>query len=75
MCALTGGREVELIGTPERDAESPIQNNKTPPDQRVSCRALGEVDHEGWLAKKGKRNTEAKLLVVSRKIRYSDVGQ
>lgn len=53
VCLLTGGREVEVIGTPEKAPDSPNQKGKTPPDHRVSCRALGEADHEGWLAKKG----------------------
>lgn len=50
---FTGGREVEVIGTPERGPETPSQKGKTPPDHRVSCRSLGEADHEGWLSKKG----------------------
>ena len=53
-CLLTGGREVEVIGTPERVPEAANHKGKTPPDHRVSCRGLGEADHEGWLAKKGK---------------------
>ena len=51
---LIGGREVEVIGTPERVSEANNQKGKTPPDHRVSCRDLGEADHEGWLAKKGR---------------------
>lgn len=46
-----GGKEVEVIGTPESPPEPTSQRGK--PDHRVSCRALGEADHEGWLSKKG----------------------
>ena len=47
-----------MIGTPERVSEATNQKGKTPPDHRVSCRDLGEADHEGWLAKKGKCGAE-----------------
>ena len=43
-----------MIGTPERVSEAANQKGKTPPDHRVACRDLGEADHEGWLAKKGR---------------------
>lgn len=49
--SLTAGREVEVIGTPEKASDTTSQKGKA--DHRVSCRALGEADHEGWLAKKG----------------------
>ena len=51
---LLGGREVEVIGTSERVSEATDQKGRTPPDHRVACRDLGEADHEGWLAKKGR---------------------
>lgn len=54
LIIFLGGREVEVIGTPERVSEAPNQKGKTPPGHRVSCRDLGEADHEGWLAKKGR---------------------
>jgi len=54
LTILLGGREVEVIGTPERVSEATNQKGKTPPDHRVSCRDLGDADHEGWLTKKGK---------------------
>ena len=51
-----GGREVEVIGTPEKVPEPTNQKGKRDDrvSCRVSCRALGEVDYEGWLAKKGR---------------------
>ena len=47
-----------MIGTPERVSEATNQKGRTPPDHRVACRDLGEADHEGWLAKKGKCGAE-----------------
>ncbi|XP_068698174.1 uncharacterized protein [Montipora foliosa] len=46
-----GAKEVEVIGTPENSPEITIQKGRD--DHRVSCRGLGEADHEGWLSKKG----------------------
>ena len=46
-----------MIGTPERVSEPASPKGK--PDLRVSCRSLGEADHEGWLSKKGTRSHHA----------------
>ena len=41
-----------MIGTPEKGPE--VTNQKGKADHKVSCRALGEADNEGWLSKKGR---------------------
>ena len=67
-----GGLEVELISSPERvppgKTKSPGKNKNAASDLRVSCRELGEVDHEGWLFKKGNPlpllNPDPRMLIV-----------
>ncbi|XP_029197113.2 LOW QUALITY PROTEIN: uncharacterized protein LOC114962291 [Acropora millepora] len=44
-----GGKEVEVIG----ESASETTGQKGTAGHRVSCRGLGEADHEGWLSKKG----------------------
>lgn len=49
MDPLSGGKEVEVIG----ESASETTGQKGTAGHRVSCRGLGEADHEGWLSKKG----------------------
>lgn len=53
MVSFVGDLEVEVISTPEIVVHRPKTNNKSPVDHHISCRELGEADHEGWLTKKG----------------------
>ena len=59
---FVGGKEVEVIGTPERLSEPASPKGK--PDLRVSCRSLGEADHEGWLSKKGTTTCGGKVAML-----------
>ena len=59
---FVGGKEVEVIGTPEQVSEPASPKGK--PDLRVSCRSLAEADHEGWLSKKGTRTWGGKVTML-----------
>lgn len=64
MDPLSGGKEVEVIG----ESASETTGQKGTAGHRVSCRGLGEADHEGWLSKKG----EYIIMGMSNFISYVD---